>query len=189
MDGHFVPNITFGPGLVKAVRRVTKLPLDVHLMIERPDDFIEGFARAGADWLSVHVEACHHLHRTIQVIRSFKVKAGVAVNPATPVSLLEEILPDIDHVLIMSVNPGFGGQEFIRSTAAKIVKLRSMIEFRSLKIPIAVDGGIGHDNAADLLALGVDVLIVGNSVFGAPDPRASVRAFKEIIERSGRRHS
>lgn len=187
MDGHFVPNITFGPLLVRAIRRVSRIPLDVHLMIENPDRYIEDFARAGSDTISVHVEACVHLERTIQMIKALKVKAGVALNPATPVSTLEEILPELDYVLIMSVNPGFGGQEFIRSTAAKIVKVKSMIEFRSLKIPVGIDGGVGADNIEDLLAVGVDVVIAGNSIFGAPDPRSAVQLFKEAIGRSRRR--
>lgn len=187
MDGHFVPNITFGPFIVKAIRKVSRVPLDVHLMISEPDRYVEEFAEAGASTISVHVEACTHLHRTIQQIKSLKLKAGVALNPATPASTLDEILPDIDYVLVMSVNPGFGGQEFIRSTTSKIVKVRSMIEFRSLKIPIGVDGGVGPANFEELLTAGADVLIAGNSVFGAEDPAAAVRAFKEAITRFRRR--
>jgi len=181
MDGHFVPNITFGPLIVKAVRKVTRLPLDVHLMIEQPDRYAEEFIRAGADWLSVHVEACPHLQRLIHLIKSHKVKAGVALNPSTPVSTLEEILPDLDFVLVMSVNPGFGGQQFIRSSLAKITKLRSLMNSLPIRIPISVDGGVGHGNTADLVAAGAEVLVAGNSVFGAADPRASVREFKKIM--------
>ncbi|MBI2837911.1 MAG: ribulose-phosphate 3-epimerase [Acidobacteria bacterium] len=187
MDGRFVPNITFGPLVVKAIKRVSRIPLDVHLMIEEPDRYLESFAQAGANTISVHVEACPHLHRTVQQIKSLKVKAGVAVNPSTPVSTLEEILQELDYVLIMTVNPGFGGQEFIRAAAAKIVKVKSMIEFRSLKIPIGVDGGVGPDNADDLLGIGADVLIAGNSIFGASDPRAAITKFREAIARSRRR--
>ncbi len=186
MDGHYVPNITFGPVLVKAVRKTTMLPLDVHLMIQTPDEYIDAFAQAGADGLSVHLETCNHLDRTIQVIKSHKIKAGVALNPSTPICLLDEILHELDFILVMSVNPGFGGQKFIPSTLAKISKLKSMITARSLQILISVDGGVGHDNAAELILAGTDILIAGNSVFGAADPRASVRTFKDIIMKSGR---
>ena len=165
MDGHFVPNITVGPLVVKAVRGLTKLPLDVHLMIARPENYIARFAEAGADILTVHVEACPHLHRTVQQIRDLKVKAGVAINPATPLVSIEEIIPLVDLVLLMSVNPGFGGQKFIPESLGKIQALREAMGEDSLKAELEVDGGIGQDNIAAIVKAGAGVIVAGAAVF------------------------
>jgi ribulose-phosphate 3-epimerase len=165
MDGHFVPNITVGPLVVKAVRGLTKLPLDVHLMITRPENYIARFAEAGADILTVHVEACPHLHRTVQQIRDLKVKAGVAINPATPLVSIEEIIPLVDLVLLMSVNPGFGGQKFIPESLGKIQALREAMDDDRLKAELEVDGGIGQDNIAAIVKAGAGVIVAGAAVF------------------------
>lgn len=178
MDGHFVPNITMGPLVVEAVRRVTTLPLDVHLMIANPDLFIEDFAKAGADYISVQVETTAHLHRSIHLIRSQGVKAGAVVNPATALSALEWILDDLDLVLIMSVNPGFGGQAFIPGSLDKIKKLRSMIDSRPCNALIQVDGGVNGRTAADVTAAGADVLVAGSAIFGTADYRQSITQLK-----------
>lgn len=169
MDGHFVPNITIGPLVVAAIKPLAQaagVPLDVHLMVKNPDHLIPSFAQAGADILTVHVEGCPHLHRTIQQIRQLRVKAGVSLNPATPLTVLEEILPYIDLVLLMSVNPGFGGQSFIPTSTAKISRLRHLLESQSLQhIELEVDGGIKTDNAAMIAAAGASILVVGTGVF------------------------
>jgi ribulose-phosphate 3-epimerase len=179
MDGHFVPNITIGPLVVEAARRATKLPLDVHLMIENPDRYIADFARAGADYLTVHVEAASHLHRLIQTIREHRgVKAAVSLNPATPLAALDCILGDVDMVLLMSVNPGFGGQAFIPSALDKIRTLRTMIDERKLPVEIEVDGGVKADNAARIAAAGADILVAGSAVFGAADYAAAIRGIR-----------
>jgi len=167
MDGHFVPNITIGPLVVGAVRRTTKLPLDVHLMIEKPERYIPRFAEVGADILTVHVEACPHLHRTVQQIKGLGVKAGVSLNPATPLSSLEEILEYVDLVLIMTVNPGFGGQEFIASMLTKVRRLRKMLDERGLNCELEVDGGINVETAPKVVAAGATVLVAGEAIFGA----------------------
>ena len=169
MDGHFVPNITIGPLVIDAVRKVTARPLDVHLMIEGPDRYIADFAQAGADLITVHQEAVPHLHRTIQLIKSLGKKAGVSLNPATPVSTLDVILDDLDLVLLMSVNPGFGGQSFIPATLAKISALRQRIEERGLGVEIEVDGGVKADNIGRIAAAGADVFVAGSAVFSTPD--------------------
>lgn len=169
MDGHFVPNITIGPLVVEAVRKVTAKPLDVHLMIENPDRYIPDFARAGADLITVHQEAVPHLHRTIQLIKSLGKKAGVSINPATPVSTLDVILDDLDLVLLMSVNPGFGGQSFIPATLAKISALRQRITERDLSVEIEIDGGVKADNIGQIAAAGADVFVAGSAVFSTPD--------------------
>ncbi len=168
MDGHFVPNITVGPLIVKAIRRVTKLPLDVHLMITNPDDYLSEFRDAGADILTVHRETCPHLHRTVQAIKDLGAKAGVALNPATDLGSLDEILPDLDLLLIMSVNPGFGGQSFIPSVMAKIQKARDLIDDNSLQIELEVDGGISPDNAAAVVHAGATILVAGSAIFNTP---------------------
>jgi ribulose-phosphate 3-epimerase len=179
MDGHFVPNITIGPLVVGAARKVTKLPLDVHLMIENPERYIADFARAGADYLTVHVEAAVHLHRLVQNIREHRgVKAGVSLNPATPLESLEYILGDIDLVLIMSVNPGFGGQAFIPSALDKIRRLRQMISGRKLSVEIEVDGGVKPENGPSIAAAGADILVAGSAVFGAADYAAALRGIR-----------
>lgn len=171
MDGHFVPNITIGPPVVASLRKVTELPLDVHLMIENPDLYIPAFADAGADWISVHQEACTHLHRTLELIRSHNVNPGVVINPATPVEMLEEVLGMVHHVLVMSVNPGFGGQKFIPRTLEKVRKLVMMREARRAQFRIEIDGGIGIDTVADAVRAGVEILVAGNAVFGHGNPR------------------
>ena len=169
MDGHFVPNLTVGPPIVEALKKVTKLPLDVHLMITNADAFIPEFARAGADYLTVHVEACPHLHRTIQSIKELGVKAGVTLNPATPVHTLQEILADVDLVLIMSVNPGFGGQKFIASCLAKVKAVRQMLDRIGSHALLEVDGGVKAENAAQVLEAGADVLVAGSAIFSGSD--------------------
>ncbi|MGH9748373.1 MAG: ribulose-phosphate 3-epimerase [Candidatus Polarisedimenticolia bacterium] len=184
MDGHFVPNLTIGPPVVASVDRVTDLPLDVHLMIERPDSFIESFARAGADMISVHQEAVPHLHRTVGLIRDCGASPGVALNPSTPIASLQEILPDIDYVLLMSVNPGFGGQRFIPAVMSKVGHLRSMIAAAGLPVRIEVDGGVGPDNAEELVRHGADYLVAGSAVFGGGDPEGRVRALASILARA-----
>ncbi len=178
MDGHFVPNITVGPLIVEAVNRVTDLPLDVHLMIENPDRYIPEFVEAGADVLTVHIENCPHLHRTIQHIKSFGIKAGVVVNPATSLSLLEEILGDIDLVLLMSVNPGFGGQKFIPSVIDKIEYLREILEKSGSDVEIQVDGGIKVDNAAEIVSAGTDILVVGSGIFSTDNYKSTIMKLK-----------
>lgn len=179
MDGHFVPNITIGPLVVEAARRSTSLPLDVHLMIENPDLYIPQFAEAGADILTVHQEAVPHLHRTVQLIRSLGKKAGVSINPATPVSTLEVILDEVDLILVMSVNPGFGGQSFIPAALTKIEALRQMIDRRGLSIELEVDGGVKADNIRQVAAAGADVFVAGSAVFGTDDYGATIRRLKE----------
>ncbi len=175
MDGHFVPNITLGPPVVKSIRPHTSLPLDVHLMIERPERYVRDFAQAGADCISVHAEGCVHLHRTIHLIKEQGVKAGVVLNPATPLTAIEHVLEDVDLVLIMTVNPGFGGQQFIRSTLPKIRTLRTMLQERGLdRIDIEVDGGINADTAPHVIEAGANVLVAGNAVFGEADRAAAI---------------
>lgn len=181
MDGHFVPNITIGPLVLEALKGQTTLVRDVHLMIENPDFYVEAFAKAGADILTVHQETCVHLHRTIQLIKSYGMKAGVSLNPATPVSVLEDILQELDLVLIMSVNPGFGGQSFIPQSLDKIKKLKEMIHSRGLHIEIEVDGGIKADNVAEVVRAGADVIVAGSALFGAPDFDAEVQKFREAV--------
>ncbi|MEO8590801.1 MAG: ribulose-phosphate 3-epimerase [Flavobacteriales bacterium] len=175
MDGVFVPNISFGLPVIKAIRPLTKKVFDVHLMIVDPDKFIGAFRDAGADVLTVHYEACPHLHRSVQAVKAAGMKAGVAINPHTPVHLLQDILADIDLVCMMSVNPGFGGQKFIEHTYTKITALRALREASGSKALIEIDGGVGLDNAHALLQKGADVLVAGNSVFGAKDPNAAIR--------------
>ncbi len=169
MDGHFVPNITIGPLVVRAVRRATTLPLDVHLMIEKPERYLEEFARAGADNLTVHLETCPHIHRTIQQIKDLGVRASVTINPGTPLNTLEEILPDVEMVLLMTVNPGFGGQSFIETMPSKIARLRAMIESRGLDADIQVDGGVNLKTVARVVSAGANVLVAGAAVFAAPE--------------------
>jgi len=179
MDGHFVPNMTIGPLVVNAIRPVTKLPLDVHLMIENPDRYVEAFAKAGADYITVHAEACVHLHRTLHHIKELGVKAGVVLNPATPLSAIELVLEDVDLVLLMTVNPGFGGQAFIPSMAAKIASLRAMLDERGLhQVSIEVDGGINEQTAKIVTEAGADVLVAGNAVFGEKDRAGAIRRIR-----------
>jgi ribulose-phosphate 3-epimerase len=177
MDGRFVPNISFGPMVIEFVRKVTKKPFDVHLMILEPANFTEEFKNAGADYLTVHIEACPNLHYNIQQIKSLGMKPGVAINPHTPVSDLDDILHEIHHVCMMSVNPGYGGQKFIPHTLTRIKQLRKMIDERGLKVLIEIDGGVTVDNASSIMAAGADVLVAGNTVFRSADP---VKVVKEL---------
>jgi ribulose-phosphate 3-epimerase len=175
MDGHFVPNITIGPPVVKSLRRATELPLDCHLMIEDPDDYIPAFAGAGADWISVHQEACIHLDRTLHLIKDHDCLAGVVINPATPVETLTEVLDLVDYVLVMSVNPGFGGQKFIPGSLHKMRKLADMRASRRLNFRIEVDGGVAMDTVADVVRAGAEILVAGNAVFGTGDPKINAQ--------------
>lgn len=181
MDGHFVPNITFGPIVVKAVRKVTKLPVDVHLMIEHPDRYIPDFAEAGADWISVQVEACVHLNRTLDMIRDLGVRPGAVLNPSTPLCELEWVLEYVDYVLIMSVNPGFGGQVFIPNSIEKIKTLKKMIRDRGLNVLIQVDGGVNANTIKDISSAGADVFVAGSAIFGKPDYRDAIDNLKKHI--------
>lgn len=186
MDGHFVPNLTIGPPVVKDLRKTTEIPFDVHLMIENPDAFIPAFSDAGADIITVHVEACVHLQRTLQFIASHDAKAGVSLNPATPLSTIQHVLDDVDLILIMSVNPGFGGQSFIPDSLSKIRELKKMVNERQRgrNIEIEVDGGIKLHNAAEVIEAGADVLVAGSAIFGTDDPADTIRQFKEICSAS-----
>ncbi|MFE7061942.1 ribulose-phosphate 3-epimerase [Sutcliffiella sp. NPDC057660] len=178
MDGHFVPNITIGPLVVEAIRPITKLPLDVHLMIENPDTYIPAFAKAGADIISVHVEACRHLHRTVQLIKAEGVKAGVVINPATPVESIVPILNDVDLVLLMTVNPGFGGQAFIKDVLTKISQVRSLITERGLSVEVEVDGGVNPETAALCVEAGADVLVAGSAIYQQADRKEAISSIR-----------
>jgi len=179
MDGFFVPNITIGPDVVKALRKATALPLDVHLMIEKPGRYLKNFVDAGADWLGVHLEACTHLHRVIQNIKELGAKATVALNPGTPVSLIEPVLPDLDMILLMTVNPGFGGQAFIRNMLPKIRQCRRMIDEAGLSTLIEVDGGVNSETVGELTKAGVDVFVAGSAVFKGGDYKTNISKLKE----------
>jgi len=181
MDGHFVPNITIGPFIVESIREITALPLDVHLMIEEPDTYLKDFIKAGADFITVHVEALVHLHRTVQWIKEAGIKAGVSLNPATPVRSLEYVLPDLDMALLMSVNPGFGGQTFIPQIIGKIKTLRKLVEERGLSTLIEVDGGINLDNIKTVADAGADILVMGSAFFNSKDYKAIVKSIKEHL--------
>ena len=180
MDGRFVPNISFGLPVIEHIAKATTKVCDVHLMILEPERYAEAFKNAGADILTVHLEACIHLHRNLQQIRSLGMQAGVALNPHTPVSLLEDVLQDMDVVCLMSVNPGFGGQKFIPQTIDKIKKLRRMIDDKGLQIKIEIDGGVTIENAPEIVAVGADVLVAGNTVFKATDPKATIAQLKRV---------
>ncbi len=184
MDGHFVPNITIGPPVVKSIKGATRLPLDVHLMIEQPGNFFEDFQKAGADILTIHQEACPHLHGRIQAIKEMGMKAGVAINPSTPLHTLDCILPEVDQVVIMSVNPGFGGQQFIPSALLKIEALRHQITQAGLedKVSILVDGGIKLDNCLSVIQAGADIIVLGSGIFHTPNPTATVKQIKGLAE-------
>lgn len=179
MDGHFVPNLTVGPPLVKSLRKATPLPLDCHLMIENPDQFIAEFAEAGADWISVHQEACRHLDRTLHLIKSHDCQAGVVINPATPVETLSEVLDIVDYVLVMSVNPGFGAQKFIPATLGKMKKLAEIRAERGYSYRIEVDGGVALETVADVVRAGAEILVAGNAVFGKGDPKQNAQVLLE----------
>jgi ribulose-phosphate 3-epimerase len=182
MDGHFVPNITLGPPVVKSIRRVTALPLDVHLMIENADRYLDAFVDAGATWISVHAEALPHLQRSVAHLKGRGVQAGVAINPATPLAALEEILSDLDYVLVMSVNPGFGGQKFLPGSLDKVRRLRAQIQERGLRVRIEVDGGVDMTNVRTLAQAGADILVAGQAVFGAGDAERNAR---RLVEAAG----
>ncbi len=184
MDGHFVPNLTLGPRLVEAVRKRTRLPLDVHLMVENPRAFVAPFHEAGADWISLHAEATVHLHKDVTMIRQLGRKAGVALNPGTPLTALDEILGEADFVLLMSVNPGWGGQSFIPSSLDKIRALKARLRKDKLDIPIEVDGGIKLENMENIIRAGMDVVVAGSAIFEAPDPAGVIREMKRIAARA-----
>ncbi len=181
MDGHFVPNFTIGPPIVKAIRKVTRLPLDVHLMMTNPEDFISDFIKAGSNYITVHVETCPHLHRTIQSIKEEGVKAGVTLNPATPLSSLEEILGEVDLLLIMSVNPGFGGQSFIPSVLEKLRRARKMIDERGAKVELEIDGGVKVENIADMAQAGADIFVSGSAIFQSKDYKDTIQKMRIAI--------
>ncbi len=178
MDGHFVPNITIGPPVVRSIKRVATVPLDVHLMITDPDRYIEAFAEAGAAMMSVHVEVLPHLHRTVHAIKALGVKAGVVINPSTPVGALEDIAADVDFVLVMSVNPGFGGQTFIPHSEAKVRNVRALLDRVGNQAPVEIDGGVDLQNVAGVVAAGARILVAGAAVFHTPDPERAARALK-----------
>ena len=180
MDGHFVPNITIGPLIVEAIRPITKLPLDVHLMIEDPDRYIEAFANAGADYITVHVEACRHLHRTLHLIKSLGVKAGVVLNPATPVNMIQHVIKEIDMVLLMSVNPGFGGQSFIDGVLPKIREVKSLAEQYNPGLEIEIDGGVNEETAKLCIEAGANVLVAGSAIYNKADRKAAIEAIRGI---------
>ena len=181
MDGMFVPNISFGFPVINAINKLAKKPLDVHLMIEKPDRYLEEFKKSGADILTVHYEACTHLHRTLQAIKSLGMKAGVSLNPHTPINVLDDIITDIDMVLLMSVNPGFGGQSFINQAYTKVAKLKKLIADTNSSCLIQIDGGVTHENASKLVAAGVDSLVAGSTVFNANKPNESISKLKHCI--------
>lgn len=181
MDGHFVPNITIGPAIVSSLRKVTDLPFDVHLMIENPEKFIEAFAAAGSDMITVHVEAADHLHRTVALIKERGIKAGVSLNPATPLSMIEQVIEDVDMLLVMTVNPGFGGQKFIENMLPKIKKARDVINSIAPGVLLEVDGGVTLDNIKTIAEAGTDIFVAGSSVFGSADYRETIVKMKEII--------
>jgi len=182
MDGHFVPNITIGPIVVQWIRNHSKLPFDVHLMIEHADDYIEAFAKAGANLISVHFEACTHLNRTLSLIHSFNCKAGVVLNPASPTEWLEDSFTDLDYVLLMSVNPGFGGQKFLSQVFRKVEKLRFLRAQLGLSFPIEIDGGITIGNLRDAVVAGADWFVAGSSIFGNENPQEAIRRMKDILK-------
>ena len=178
MDGHFVPNISIGPPVVRSIKRIAKVPLDVHLMISEPDHYIEAFATSGASMISVHVEVLPHLHRTIGAIKAFGIQAGAVLNPSTPVTAIEEVAGDVDFVLVMSVNPGFGGQTFIPRSETKIRAVRSLLDRAGNRAPVEVDGGIDLSNIARVVSAGAEILVVGSAIFHKPDPEAATRELK-----------
>lgn len=183
MDGRFVPNLTIGPPVIASIRKATRLPLDAHLMVEEPSRYIDDMAKAGVDWLSVHAEADHHLYRTLQAIRERKMRAGIALNPATPLAAVEEVLEEADFILIMTVNPGFGGQEFLPSSLKKIRKLSELITSYNCRARIEVDGGIGPENLGEVLAAGAEIIVAGSAVFGARMPAGqALLELKRIAE-------
>ena len=189
MDGHFVPNITIGPPVVQAIKRVATRPLDVHLMIEHPERYADAFIQAGAQMLSVHVEAARHLHRTITFIKSRGIKAGAVLNPSTPAAALEDIAGDLDFVVVMSVNPGFGGQTFIPQSLEKLRRVRELLDRSGSSAPIEIDGGVDETNAADVVAAGASIVVAGNAIFAKPDPEAATRALRAAINSAAGSHA
>ena len=185
MDGHFVPNLSIGPPVVRAIRRVATIPLDVHLMLDNPDEHLAAFIDAGASRITVHVEVLPHLHRTLQVLRSAGVKAGVAINPSTPVVALEEIAADVDQVLVMSVNPGFGGQTFIPRSESKIRAIRALLDAAGNDAPVSVDGGVDHSNARRIVAAGAGILVAGQAIFGSGDAERATRELRARADGGG----
>ncbi len=183
MDGHFVPNLTFGPQLVTALRDSTSLPIDVHLMVENPRDFVPSFQEAGADWISIHIEATAHLHKDVTHIKELGCKAGLALNPATPIHLMNEIIRELDFILLMTVNPGWGGQELIAAMLPKIAQLKSWISGQKLDTLIEVDGGVKFENMQDFVKSGADVLVMGSGIFKRPDPKAEMIRIKQELSR------
>jgi ribulose-phosphate 3-epimerase len=182
MDGHFVPNLTIGPPVVRSIRQVAKVPLDVHLMIENPDRYLAAFVEAGAAMISVHVEVLPHLHRTLQAIKALGARAGVAINPSTPVNAIEEVAGDLDHVLVMSVNPGFGGQTFIPRSESKIRAIRKLLDEAGNRAPVEVDGGVDLTTAPRVVAAGAEILVAGQAIFGTGDPARATRALREVCD-------
>lgn len=180
MDGHFVPNLTFGPPVVAAIRKITKLPFDVHLMVTNPQDLIVPFVKAGADIITIHAETAPHMHRLIQNIKECDKRAGISLNPSTPLAVIEEVLSDVDMILIMSVNPGFGGQKFIPNAIDKIARLKTMIDERKLTVDIEVDGGINAATAQQVIAAGANILVAGSAVYGAPDIKQAIKSIRGI---------
>ena len=189
MDGHFIPNLTVGPPVVRSLKRVARVPLDVHLMITDPDRYAEAFVEAGAAMVSVHVEVLPHLNRTLSFIKSLGAKAGVAINPSTPLVALEEVIPDVDFVLVMSVNPGFGGQAFLPRSASKVRELRAMLDRAGNRAPIEVDGGIDAETVGAVVRAGAEILVAGSSIFHAPDAAAAARSLREAAERAAAERS
>jgi ribulose-phosphate 3-epimerase len=183
MDGHFVPNLTLGPQLVASLRKTTNLPIDVHLMVENPRFFVPLFHEAGADWISIHVEATSHLHKDVTLIRDLGRKAGIALNPGTPISTISQILDELDFILLMSVNPGWGGQQFIPSIRTKIRDLKGTLTRRDLNVPIQVDGGIKVDNVESLIQDGMEIIVSGSAIFEDPDPASIIKQLKDIARR------
>lgn len=187
MDGHFVPNLTFGPQLVASLKEKTSLPLDVHLMVENPHAFIPLFHQAGADWISIHIEASVHLHQDISMIKEFKKKAGLALNPATPLHLMNEILKELDYVLLMTVNPGWGAQQFIPSCHSKISQLKNWIKGQKLEIPIEIDGGVKLENMEEMIKDGVEIIVSGSAIFSHKNPKDVIIKMKELIKKTEQR--
>lgn len=184
MDGHFVPNLTVGPAVVRSLKGVTRLPIDVHLMIEQPDRFVEAFVEAGASMVSVHVEVSPHLHRTLSLIRELGARAGVVLNPATPVGAIEEVAGQVDYVLVMSVNPGFGGQAFLPSSASKVRRVRALLDAAGNAAPVEIDGGIDLVTVDEVVRAGAEILVAGSAIFHAPDAAAATRALREAAVRA-----
>ena len=185
MDGHFVPNLTFGPQLVSAVRSQTTLPIDVHLMVENPRNFVPAFQEAGADWISIHCEATAHLHKDISQIKELGCQAGVALNPATPIHLLNDIIRELDYILVMTVNPGWGGQKLIPAALTKTAQLKNWIRGQELDVQIEVDGGVKYDNLEEFTGHGADVLVIGSGIFKHPDPLSEMKRIKQALETPG----